>query len=450
MSGGVGSRIRRLRVERGKSQSQLADEVQLSGSYLSLIESGRRPASPSLLQALAARLGCSVEFLQTGRGGTGEESLELDLRFAEIALRNGDTQAAEERFSNVALQAEERDLHELRLDAKWGLARTCEAQGRLEEAIEEYESLTAEPGQAATLRAVTIATALCRAYSECGDLNRAIEVGESALGQLESDADIALSTEAAVALTSTLVGCYYERGDLTRAHSLAATALARAEEGNSPMARAAALWNAGMVAEARGDVRTARSFLDRALALYSEGDNLRAVALLKIVSAWLKLRQPDPPLEDAERLLLSALADLPTVGSPVDIAYGEIELARCRLLEGDWEEAVHLAQTALTRLGDSPRIESARARLILGHATLDSGNIAKAVAAYTAAADQLRRAGAQRQAASAWRELAESLVRLGRTEEALDAYRQAADAAGVSKAPERADRSHTASRRVGR
>lgn len=450
MSADVGARIRRTRVEQGMSQAQLAAEVQLSASYLSLIEAGRRPTPATVLQAVAERLGCSLEYLKTGRGGTGDDSLELELRFAEIAFRNGDSQAAEERFSSILRQSAEHNRPELRLEAKWGLARAWEAQGRLEQAIEEYEALTTESRRAGSPLQVSVATALSRAYSECGDLNRAIEVGESALSQLESDADIALSTEGAVALASTLVGCYYERGDLTRAHSLAAAALARAEEANSPMARAAALWNAGLVAEARGDLRTARSFLDRALALYSEGDNVRAVALLKIASAWLMLRLADPPLRDAERLLHSALADLPTVGSPVDIAYGETELARCRLLEGDWQGATDLAETALKRLGDSPRIETARARLIAGHATLDSGDVTGAIASYVKAAAELRRAGAQRQAASAWRELAESLVCLGRAEEALDAYRQAADAAGVSKAPERAARSHTASRRTGR
>lgn len=448
MSADVGARIRRMRVERGRSQAELANEVQLSASYLSLMESGRRPIPQTVVQSIAAQLGCSVEYLESGRGGTADDSLELELRFAEIALRNGDTRTAEERLSSVLRQAEGRDLQELRLDAKWGLARAWEAQGRLEEAIEQYEALTAESLHGAALPRVMISTALCRAYSECGDLNRAIDVGESALEQLKSSSGLDLATDGAVSLTSTLVGCYYERGDLTRAHSLALNALACADEAASPVARAAALWNAGLVAEARGDLRTARRSLDRALALYSESDNIRAVALLKIASGWLMLRQPDPPVATAERLLQSALADLPTVGSPIDIAYCETELARCRLLAGDWHEAIHIAERALTRLGDTPRIEAARVRLILGHATLDSGDIPKAVASYTAAAAELRHAGAQRQAASAWRELAESLVQIGRTEEALDAYRQAANAAGVSQAPERAERSHTASRRA--
>jgi tetratricopeptide (TPR) repeat protein len=295
---------------------------------------------------------------------------------------------------------------------------------------------------------VRVATALCRAYNVCGDLDRAIDVGESALtAQLESDLDADLSGEAAVALVSTLVGCYYERGDLTRAHSLAKTALARASDKGLPLARAAALWNAGLVAEARGDLRTARRYVDHALALYSESDNARAVALLKIASAWLLLREPQPAIADAERLLHSALTELPTVGSEIDIAYGETELARCRLLEGDWAQAIDLAEASLSRLGDNPRVEAARARLVLGHAKLEGGDLFGALESYSQAATELRSSGARRQAASAWREIAESLVSLGRTEEALDAYREAADAAGVSRAPDQVVRSRDAAGR---
>jgi len=444
----VGVRIRQLRAQRGVSQAQLAAEVRRSGSYLSLIESGRRPPTESVLKLIAARLGCSTEYLLRGEGGGADDSLSLDLRFAEIALRNGDTQTADERFTEIVSSAEAQHAPGLKLDARWGLARTREAQGRLEDAIQGYEELLSEPRLAGSVRRVTIETALCRAYSECGDLNRAVDVGESALRQIEDRYDESLLDEEAVALTSTLVGCYYERGDLTRAQSLAGNALARAEKSGSQVARAAALWNGGLVAEARGDLHTAGRLLDRALALYSESDNLRAVALLKITSAWLMLRQPEPSLTQAEALLLSALTDLPEVGTPVDIAYGETELARCRLLNGDWEEAIRLAETSLERLGENPRIEGARTRLVLGHALLECGDATAAVACYSAAAAELRRAGAQRQAASAWRELAESLIQLGRTEEALEAYRQATDAAGVSRAPDRVKQSHTASRRA--
>lgn len=446
MDGDVGGRIRDLRVRRGLSQAALAGSAGVSGSYLSLIEAGRRPVAGALLETIAGRLGSSVDYLTTGRGGPIDEALEVDLRFAEMALRSGDAAAAASRFETVMAQAERLRRDDLVVDARWGLARTREAVGDLEGAIDEYERLARGPQLPAGVSTTSLAMRICRTYSECNDLSHAIDVGESALRALDEDESADVGSDDAIALASTLVGCYYERGDLTKANALAQTTIALSQQNGSPQARAAALWNAGLVAEERGDLRSATRYLDRALALYSEGDNSRAISLLKVASAWLMLRTPEPPVGNAERLLTEAMGELAEDGTAVDLAYAETELARCRLIEGDWPEAVRLAESTLDRLGTMPRIERARARLIIGHANFDAGDVEHAVAAYTAAAAELGDAGAARQAAQVWRELAEALAGLGRAEEALDAYRRAADAAGVRATPGSPRRSHAAAR----
>lgn len=428
----VGQRIRNERIRRRLSQADLAAEVGFSGSYLSLIESGRRPVGQAALERIAAALHCTAEYLQTGRGGADQSDLELDLRFAEMALRAGDAEAARERFGKAGETAHERGVPDVEVEARWGLARAAEALGSLESAIVGYEAVAREEHLPGALERAVVLTALCRAYQECGDLTRAVEVGESALAVHEqADAGRPLS-DAVIALASTLVGCYFERGDMTRAQLLARTTLERAEENGSSQARAAALWNAGLVSEARGDWRTARSYIDRALALYSETDNARATALLRVASAWIGLQEETPDISAAENLLTRALQELPVVGSDLDVAYAETEMVRCHLLRGEAQAAVALAGDVVRRLSEQgPRIETARARLLLADAKLVQGDIDAAAAGYMEAADQLRAFGAHRQAASAWRELAERMARLGRTAEALDAYRSAADAAGV-------------------
>jgi transcriptional regulator with XRE-family HTH domain len=428
----IGIRVRSERSRRQVSQAQLAAEMGISGSYLSLIESSRRPVTPELLQRLAAALDCSVEYLRTGRGAPDDGQVELDLRFAEMALRAGDAEAARERFSKVAASASDRGLHDVQFDGRWGLARATEAMGSLESAIAEYETLAGEHELPATVERTVVLTALCRGYHEAGDLARAVDVGETALQALEDSTSSAPLDDAGISLASTLVGCYFERGDLTRAHLLAERTLARADENGSPQARGAALWNAGLVSEARGDLRMARLYVERALALYSETDTARRTALLRVALAWLLLRDDVPQLPQAEALLERALEDLPVVGSPLDIAYAETEQARCHLLRGDCGAALDLAEAVVNRLARAGRrLESARARLVLGDAQLVAGDIDAAVKSFTEAAADLHASGAQRQAASAWRELAESLVGVGRTSEALDAYRAASDAVGV-------------------
>lgn len=442
MDVGLGSRVRDQRIERLLSQAQLAAGAGISGSYLSLIESGRRPAGSAVLERLATVLGCSVEFLRTGRGGPGSSAMELDLRFAEVALRAGEFASAHERFSDVYATAHEKSLFEVELEARWGLARATEAMGSVESAIEDYEAIAHAEPFPRSLDRTAVLTALCRAYRECGDLARAIELGEAALASRERDDPAARPIDdSTIALASTLVGCFFERGDLTRAQSLARTTLARAQKNGSPVARAAALWNAGLVSEARGDLRTARTYVERALALYSETDNARATSLLRVASAWLTLRERRPDVSAAEALLRRALDDLPTVGTSLDLAYGETELARCHLLRGDWQTAIVLAEAVTQRLAeDGPRIEAARARLVVGDAHLVGGNTEAATKSYSQAAEALRSSGAQRQAASAWRELAENLARLGREAEALNAYRSASDAAGIASPPYELDR----------
>ena len=429
----IGRRIRTERSRRQISQSELAADAGISGSYLSLIESGRRTAGPAVLGRIGAALRCSVEYLQTGAGVAHEGSgTELDLRFAEMALRAGDPEAAWQRFTKACTAARDDGLQELELEARWGLARATEALGSLEVAIGDYEVLAAEERLPSSLNRATVLTALCRAYHECGDLTRAVEVGEQALRTVEAPNGAGPLDDAAIALASTLVGCYFERGDLARAQLLARTTLARAQENGSPQARAAALWNAGLVHEARGDLRTARTYIERALGLYSETDNARATALLRVASAWLLLRDDEPQLADAEDLLARALHDLPVVGSTLDVAYAETELARCRLLGGDPQAAISLGQSVIDELAQhGPRIEAARARLLVADAYVVEGDLDNAAAYYAQGAADLKASGAQRQAASAWRELAESLARLGHVAEALDAYRAASDAAGV-------------------
>ena len=443
MTAEIGQRIRRMRMRMGLSQARLAADLEVSGSYLSLLESGRRMPTADLYERLTARLGCPAGYLETGRGGVEDDPVELELKFAELALRSGEAEAAERRFTAV-LDGTDGQSHEAALiEARWGRARAREAQGHLEAAIEDFESLATVEELPPTVSRLAIATALSRAYSECGELGRAVDVGEAALATIRAD----VPQDESVALVSTLVGCYYERGDLVRAHSLARTALASAETADTPIARASALWNASLVAEARGDLRTARAYADRALALYSESDNERAVALLRIVAAWLLLREPEPPIDEAEQLLGRALADLESVGSPVDVAYGETELARCRLLSGDWRDAIDIAERSLAHLGAGPRIESARARLVIGKAALIGGYPDDATRAFDAAVADLRAFGAHWQAASAWRELAEAMASMGRADDALDAYRSASDAAGISR-PSEPSRSHAAARRT--
>ena len=77
----VGQRIRDLRTRQQLSQADLAKQTQLSGSYVSLIESGRRPPTARALRLIAERLGCTVEYLEhgVGRPESAKDALMVEL-----------------------------------------------------------------------------------------------------------------------------------------------------------------------------------------------------------------------------------------------------------------------------------------------------------------------------------------------------------------------------------
>src|SRR5213080_3624703 len=86
----VGQRLRRLRLERGLSQRELASPG-VSYAYISRIEGGQRQPSLRAIRMLARGLGVSAQYLETGSTTTTEEDREIRLSEAELRLRLGDS-----------------------------------------------------------------------------------------------------------------------------------------------------------------------------------------------------------------------------------------------------------------------------------------------------------------------------------------------------------------------
>src|SRR5437899_10943271 len=91
--GSVGERVRNLRLSKHLSQAQLAG-TELSDSYISLIESGKRTPTPAVVRLLASRLGCLPEYLSDGVEPEERLHLQVRARHAELALLGGDPEGA--------------------------------------------------------------------------------------------------------------------------------------------------------------------------------------------------------------------------------------------------------------------------------------------------------------------------------------------------------------------
>ncbi|MER7845374.1 helix-turn-helix domain-containing protein [Kitasatospora sp. NPDC096077] len=418
----LGVRVARLRRAAGLSQAELAGP-KLSPSYISLLEAGKRTPSGDVVQYLADRLGCEVTDLLGAEARAGAGEIDLELKYAEMTALNGRPEAALADYERIQATIDRDEQPALWLAAETGIAQSLERVGRLEEAVVRYEVLrTASERSRDFVAGLPVTVALCRCYRELGDLSHAVTIAEDAVAEVER-LNLA-PTRPGIELLSTLVGLHCERGDLHRASYLAARAIEKADQVSDRKALGAVLWNASVAMHRNGRTADAVELIERALAIYSEGDDIRALARLRNAYAAVLLEFDEPDITLAEGLLRQSANALSDVGSDVDRAYCETAMARVKLRSGDPEAAVRHAEGALGLLGPLHRLQSARTLLVLAAARLSQGDHAAAREAYERSALMLEASAAGRQAAAAWAELAEIMEATGQPERAIWAYRQ--------------------------
>ncbi|MBP2702565.1 helix-turn-helix domain-containing protein [Microbispora sp. RL4-1S] len=426
----VGERIKTIRRQRGLSQAQLA-HPELSDSYVSLIESGKRTPTPAVLELLAQKLDCSLTYLVNGVTAEQMEELELGLRFAALALENGDLEEARRLYAELLDNNNLAGLPALRQDAQYGYALATEACGNLPEAIAVLESLSRETGEApAPERRTQIAVALCRCYREFGDFQSAVRVGESSLGPAVSRPQW---TDALIELGSTLLLVYLERGDLLRARHFSAELLAAAEQLGSPRSIVAACWNAAIYAQIVGSYEEAKSLVERALAIQSENGDARNLARLRSQYAMLLFQvRPDDPLMVRE-LAKRALQELKeSSAGKMSIARCELNIARTEMALGNAEEALDHARAARELLGDGgSSAVIGDTQIVLGQAYWMRRMDEESLAETESAVRTLDTLPTTRLIAENWQAAAETLARLGRHESSNVAFRRALACAGL-------------------
>lgn len=428
MDPSLGDRIRELRKARGMSQEALAEGL-VTGSYISLIESGKRAPFPEILVVLAQRLGTTAEYLLSGKSERDHQEDQLRLQFAELALTHGDADEAHAAFLSLT----DRTLPDLSRAAQWGLARAAELRGGHREAATILDSLLA-PARASERGApplIRLHIARCRVYRQAGDLMRSVEIGELALEEVRA---LGLAgTEDEIKLASTLVAAYWARGDMMSAEVLADQVIERAERLSSRDALGAALWNACLVAEARDDLTLAIALAERTIALIAEGPSPTALASFRVTYGWLLLRCNPPRLDEAEDQLRRAyqvLADVNGQGPALQCC--ETELSRAAMLRGDLDSALELADHALGM--DLDAFPNQDALFVRGLVLTRLGRIEEGVAAVSGAARHLEGVGSRQEAARVWRELGETMLQLGDRDQAIAAFIRTADCAGVRSA----------------
>lgn len=424
---GLGGRVKERRVASGLSQAALADNVNISASYISLIESGRRGTNAKLLAELADELHTTVAFLRFGARGAADDQIQLAVDFSLLELNAGDAGSARARLEVLDFDAASPSVRARGLTV---LARAHEISGDLEPAIEILEGLVVEAlAREHLIDAATAATALTGCLILAGDLRRADNVGERVLVTME-DAALA-GTDEHLRLGATLLWASIEAGDLVTASRRATQLIRQGEALGTPRGRGSVYWNAALLAEERRNFALAKRYTERALALLGEYDSGRDLPRLRLHYAHL-LSVSTPPAPEAalEQLDRAGLA-IQLGGSTFDLATLHLERARALLALGLPQTASELATKALEILDEPSRLEASEAQLVLGDALQSLGDTDAALTAYRVAAERLAAMSATRRAATAWRKLAERYRALGHLHLALDAYSRGMDEAGV-------------------
>ncbi|MER7499873.1 tetratricopeptide repeat protein [Nonomuraea pusilla] len=421
----VGLRIKTVRRQRGLSQAQLA-HPELSDSYVSLIESGKRTPTPAVLELLAQKLDCSLSYLINGVTAEQMEDIELALGYARLALENGEVSEARTRFAELLANNNLTGLTALRQDTEFGLALATEACGDRDEAIAILLRLQGEDIPAE--RRIEIAIALCRAYRESNRLTEAVEIGESILGGATRPAWSDLLVE----LGSTLLGAYIVRGDHLRARQFAAELLNASDTLGTPRAMAAANWNAAYTASHTGHREEALTFAERALALHTETAHPRFLARMRVSYAQIFRRARPQDAGQLRDLLTRAVTEHEeSATSGGNRAQALAELACVELMSGDSEAAIRHGLAADAMLTDTEVGQEPEAGLLLGLAYGARGDFAEAERHVARVRASLEPLPGSMQSASSWYATAETLERLGDSDAAVESYQRALACAGV-------------------
>ena len=418
----IGVRLRRLRLERGLSQRELASQG-VSYAYISRIEAGTRRPSVKALRMLARKLGVAPEYLETGSELRDVDQRELRQADAELRLRiGGETEAAREVFS--ALLEEATDAGDLgsatRARIGLGLAAAqlsdnASAAALLQEAVDS--------GALTSRDRPDVYAQLGRSYTAIGAHERAISLLESCLREIERDDPENVS--AYVRFAGYLSAALTDLGQLERAESVLTSALDRAEDASDVYTRIRVYWSIARLSEAGGHPARALKFVRQAIALLEATDDSVHLGRAHLLCAWIMGMEDRP--EDAVPHLEAAEALFAPSTDPVDIALLRIEQAKNAAARGRGDEAERYAREALERLGDDHEGEQGSAWWALGEALALQGDVAGSTDAFARAVRALDAMSRWREAAQCCRRWAKVLRDAGRDAEALDALERATD-----------------------
>ncbi|GLX06611.1 helix-turn-helix transcriptional regulator [Microbispora sp. NBRC 16548] len=401
----VGKRIKQVRRQRGLSQAQLA-HPELSDSYVSLIESGKRAPTAEVLELIAGKLDCSVSYLVTGVSPDLLEDIRVALKHAQLAFNQGEFREARHRYKGLLNDSRLAGLTEFQADAEYGYALAAEACGDSAEAARVLSELLESGAGLDDERLMMVRAAYCRTHLARGDLNRVIQLGEAVL----TEAVFWQWTERHVEVGAAVLMAYATRGDLLRAQQFTLELLGAADRIGAVGAAASARSAAAAVAELCQESDKALALARQALLDQEETGDAVATARARMDYARLLLTLQPTEAERVRDLLTTASREAGALPEGVDQLRCALLLACVELALGHPDQALEVLRSAPSATGDAADEHQAQAHLIAGNAYQQLNRLPEAEAKYDAASRHFAQAPQTWALARTWFEIAEALT----------------------------------------
>jgi len=426
-NGGLGERLRTLRVNSGLTQTDLAGE-RFSKEYVSQIERGKTRPTQETIDWLAERLNVDPGFLASGVAADERGRIEASLARAEALNQDHQYAEALEVFSAalptiVGIAATELELRALVGEA-WARMRI----GEVKQAVEllTRARAMAEDAMFSDVDRAEILFRLGACRVELASIQTALGLFNEALALAEG------SELPCDRLRAEIFGwrsrCYRRQRDYEAAREDLERALELAEALDDPRSVARVYFHASLVAERQGQWVLARKYAEQAKAQFEEIADRAAVGKLlnNLGGLSFLLGQADEAVEqlnESFRVLLE-------YGSEADAARAVSSLAQVNLRTGQIEPAEEQARQALKLLGGRVDVvdEIGNAQLVLGRSLMEQGRLEEAEAAFESAEHSFEQLSSVSHRASAWIAKGDLAARRGQDQVAAQLYRRAAEA----------------------
>jgi tetratricopeptide (TPR) repeat protein len=426
-NGGLGERLRTLRVNAGMTQTDLAGD-RFSKEYVSQIERGKTRPTQETLEWLAERLGVDPGFLASGVAADERGRIEASLARAEALTVNHQYSEALEEFTRVYPSIAGIAAAELEVRALSGEGWVRMRLGEVRDAVELLTRARsiAEDAMFSDVDRAEILFKLGACRVELSSIQTALGLFSEALA-LAEDSELPCDRLRAE-IFSWRSRCYRRQRDYEAAREDLEKALELAEALDDPRSVAMVYFHASLVAERQGQWVLARRYAEQAKAQFEEISDRSTVG--KLLNNLGGLNFSLGKVDDAIDQLNESFRVLLEYGTEADAARAVSSLAQVNLRTGHVEPAEEQARQALKLLGDRVDVvdEIGNAQLVLGRSLLEQNRLDEAAEAFDAAEQSFDKFSSISHRAAAWIAKGDLAARRGHDQTAAQLYRRAAEA----------------------